>query len=299
MNNTLREKGLEELIEKHLLNCGYVRGGGTYEAAFCMEWPVLRGFLETTQPEALERVQKSEGVQWEDKLRSKIMAEVGKRGLADVLRSGVLAGAGERLRLYFPRPATETNPRAVKLWQDNRFGVARQVYYSVAHPLLSLDMVLFVNGLPAVTMELKNAFTGQNVNDAKRQYQNDRDPKEALFAMGRCVVHFAVDSDLVFMAAQLSGKSTHFLPFNKGFNGGAGNPPNPNGLKTDYLWKETALLHESILTQARHFLLIFQTKYFCGIASAVILLSIKTPINASVLCRWKSLACNFSPTIRL
>ena len=99
-------------------------------------------------------------------------------------------------------------------------------------------MALFINGLPVITFELKNPWTGQNVKHAIRQYQTDRDPKEPLFAFGRCMVHFALDPDLVYMATTLSGFSTNFLPFNKGVNDGAGNPVNPNGLKSDYLWKK-------------------------------------------------------------
>ena len=238
MNDTLKEKGLENLIEKQLLqHGGFERDNGTYLAEWCLDWTTLKRFLESTQPEALERIQRAEGSNWEGKLRAKIFAEIGKRGLADTLRSGVLAGAGERLRLYFPRPATTLNPRAVGLWSANRFTVARQLRFSVGEPLLSLDVVLLVNGLPAVTLELKNAFTGQTAHDAKRQYQ-ERDAREPIFAPGRCLAHFAVDSDLAFMSSHVAGQNTHFYPFNRGFNAGAGNPPRPFGLKTDYLWRE-------------------------------------------------------------
>lgn len=99
-------------------------------------------------------------------------------------------------------------------------------------------MVILINGLPVITFELKNPWTGQNVKNAIKQYQADRDPKEPLFYFGRCMVHFAVDPDLVYMATQLSGFNTFFLPFNKGFENGAGNPLNPTGLKADYLWTE-------------------------------------------------------------
>ena len=148
------------------------------------------------------------------------------------------------VRLYAPRPVSDANLKAAHEWNANHFSVTRQLHYSKAKPHLSLDMTLFVNGLPAATLELKNQFTGQNVQDAIRQYQTDRDPAEPLFALARCAVHFAVDDALIFMTTHLKGPQTDFLPFNKGAAGGAGNPVNPQGLKTDYLW-QSILMRDS------------------------------------------------------
>ena len=124
------------------------------------------------------------------------------------------------------------------LYEQNLFSVTRQLSYSNANKRLALDLALFINGLPVATFELKNSLTKQTVADAVEQYKRDRDPKEELFRIGRCLAHFAVDEHEVMFCTHLRGKSSWFLPFNKGWNDGAGNPPNPNGLKTDYLWQE-------------------------------------------------------------
>jgi type I restriction enzyme R subunit len=124
------------------------------------------------------------------------------------------------------------------LHAQNRFSMTRQVAYSMDETRRALDLVLFINGLPIATFELKNSLTKQTVADAIEQYRRDRDPRERLFEFGRCVVHFAVDDSEVHMCTELRGKGSWFLPFNKGYKDGAGNPPNPYGLKTDYLWKE-------------------------------------------------------------
>ncbi len=121
---------------------------------------------------------------------------------------------------------------------QNRFSITRQLAYSMDETRRALDLCLFINGLPIATFELKNSLTKQTVADAVEQYRRDRDPRERLFEFGRCVVHFAVDDSEVQMCTELRGKGSWFLPFNKGYNDGAGNPPNAQGLKTDYLWKE-------------------------------------------------------------
>ena len=133
---------------------------------------------------------------------------------------------------------SDLNPKAKGLFGKNIFSVTRQLMYSSDNTKLALDMVLFINGLPLITCELKNRLTKQNVDDAVYQYKNDRDPRELLFGFGRCMVHFAVDENEVKMCTKLDGKKSWFLPFNKGYNDGAGNPPNQNGIKTDYLWKD-------------------------------------------------------------
>ena len=139
------------------------------------------------------------------------------------------------------RPATR---RQRSLNALNRFSITRQLHYSKTNAKLSLDLALFINGLPIATFELKNSLTKQTVADAEEQYRRDRDPKEDLFKLGRCMAHFAVDDHEVRFCTELKGKSSWFLPFNKGHDGGAGNPVNPNGLKTEYLWKADALQGE-------------------------------------------------------
>jgi len=139
-------------------------------------------------------------------------------------------------------PYNNLNPDVEAKFQSNIFSVTRQLYFS-NETQKSVDMVFFINGLPVATMELKNPWTGQNVHQAIKQYRQDRDPKETLFRFKRCLVHFAVDPDEVWMTTKLEGKKTYFLPFNKGHNHGKGNPPNPEGLKTAYLWKEILNRH--------------------------------------------------------
>ena len=153
-----------------------------------------------------------------------------------MLRKGVEHGP-VHFDLFYGTPSPG-NAKAEALHAQNRFSITRQLAYSMDETRRALDLCLFINGLPIATFELKNSLTKQTVEDAVEQYRRDRDPRERLFEFGRCVVHFAVDDSEVQMCTELKGKSSWFLPFNKGYNDGAGNPPNPHGLKTDYLWKE-------------------------------------------------------------
>lgn len=132
---------------------------------------------------------------------------------------------------------TENNAKAKALFEKNIFSVTRQLQYSTDATRLALDMCIFINGLPVITFELKNQLTKQDVDDAVEQYKTDRDPRELLFQFKRCMVHFAVDDSRIKFCTKLGGKASWFLPFDKGYNDGAGNPPNPDGLMTDYLWK--------------------------------------------------------------
>jgi type I restriction enzyme R subunit len=150
-----------------------------------------------------------------------------------VLRHGVKHGPHD-ITLFYGTPSAG-NDKAAALHALNRFSVTRQLRYSLNETMRALDMGIFINGLPIATFELKNSLTKQTVADAIEQYRRDRDPREPLFTFGRCVVHFAVDDSEVRMCTELKGKSSWFLPLNKGWNYGAGNPPNPLGLKTDYL----------------------------------------------------------------
>jgi len=239
------EKGLEELIEASLVDeAGYARGSpDDYDREFCVDRACLFRFLLDSQPEAAKQLGVGSPAA-EDKLLRRIADQVAARGIVDVLRRGVK----ERdvgLALYYPRPASAANPLAVARYAANIFSVTRQLRYSGDKTRLALDLVIFINGLPVATFELKNRLTVQNVHDAMRQYRQDRDPREPLFRFARCLVHFAADDDEVRMTTHLQGKATTFLPFNQGYRNGAGNPPNPDGIKTDYLWKRI-LARESL-----------------------------------------------------
>lgn len=141
------------------------------------------------------------------------------------------------LIMFYLTPS-EGNAKAKELFQKNIFSVTRQLRYSQDAAKLALDLCVFINGLPVITFELKNQITKQNVDDAVQQYKDDRDSREMLFQFKRCMVHFAVDDARIKFCTKLAGKDSWFLPFDKGYNDGAGNPPNPNGIMTDYLWKD-------------------------------------------------------------
>ena len=151
--------------------------------------------------------------------------------------SATASNTGRTTWIFSTERPSPDNPKAQGRYAANRFSVTRQLRYSRDEAQLALDLGLFINGLPVATFELKNSLTKQTVEDAVEQYKRDRDPREKLFEFGRCVAHFAVDDHEVRFCTHLKGKASWFLPFNQGWNDGAGNPPNPNGLKTDYLWK--------------------------------------------------------------
>ena len=216
---------------------GWGRGSWLdYDREYCLDQVQLIAFLQVTQPmEALALGVLEDGPAWR-RFLARLQGEISKRGTIDVLRHGVSHGPLD-LRLFYGSPS-EGNETARERFDQNRFTVTRQLRYSRDETQLALDIALFINGLPVFTFELKNNLTKQTVDDAVRQYRRDRDPKEKLFAFGRCVAHFAVDESEVRFCTHLTGKDSWFLPFNRGWNNGAGNPPNPGGIKTDYLWRE-------------------------------------------------------------
>lgn len=246
------EKGLESLIIRHLCDeDGYVQGKPTdYNRDVALDVVQLLTFLETTQPEVVEALElAAEGVKRTQFLH-RLQGEVAKRGVVDVLRKGVSHGpAHVDLYKFLPTPGNAT---ATENFARNVFSVTRQLHYSNDESARSLDLGVFINGLPIATFELKNSLTKQTIADAIVQYQTDRNPRELLFQLGRCIVHFAVDDSEVSFCTQLTGKSSWFLPFNQGWNSGGGNPPNPNGLKTDYLWKQV-LARESLANIIENF----------------------------------------------
>ena len=170
------------------------------------------------------------------KFLARLQGEINRRGTIDVLRKGIKDGPRD-FDLFYGTPSPG-NQAAADRFGLNRFTVSRQLRYSKDDTQKSLDIALFINGLPVFTFELKNSLTKQTVNDAIWQYRRDRNPREPLFRLGRCVAHFAVDDNEVYFCTHLQGKKSWFLPFNRGWDSGAGNPPNPNGLKTDYFWRQ-------------------------------------------------------------
>jgi type I restriction enzyme R subunit len=232
------EKGLEALIAADMVARGWIAGDpNAYDREFAVDLAQLTAFLEATQPKVLESLDLSEPNPTRQKFLARLQGEITKRGVIDVLRNGIKHGS-LHIDLFYGTPSPG-NEKARELYEANRFSVTRQLRYSRDETQLALDLGLFINGLPIATFELKNSLTKQTVADAVEQYKRDRDPRELLFQFGRCVAHFAVDDHEVRFCPHLKGKGSWFLPFNKGWNDGAGNPPNPNGIKTDYLWRET------------------------------------------------------------
>jgi len=232
------EKGLETIIVNSLCNeAGYQRGDPKdYDREHAVDLAKLLAFLSRTQPKVYESLGLAEEGPKRLQFLHRLQGEITKRGVIDIFRNGVNHQAGS-VNLFYGAP-TPGNDRAKELFESNIFSVTRQLRYSKDETQLALDMAIFINGLPFATFELKNNLTKQTVTDAVQQYQNDRDSKELLFQFGRCAVHFALDDQEIKMCTHLTDKSSWFLPFNKGVNDGAGNPPNPDGLKTDYLWRE-------------------------------------------------------------
>lgn len=193
-------------------------------------------FLERTQENELEKLKRDS--QYKLKIIQRLDKMIKKYGVLKILKKG-LDVEDAHFTLFYITPLASSGKEIRKRFNSNQFSVTRQVTFSNANPLLELDMVLFINGLPIVTMELKNQWTGQNARfHGIKQYKEDRDPKEPLLNFARCIVHFTVDTDEAYMTTKLDGAKTFFLPFNKGNNHGAGNPVNPNGHKTAYIWEE-------------------------------------------------------------
>ncbi len=232
------EKGLETLIFDSLINdAGYAPGDpNDFDPGHAVDIAKLLEFLQATQAKTVDTLNLAFEGPSRQQFLHRLQGEIAKRGVIDVLRKGVKHGPAS-VDLFYGTP-TPGNEKAHVLYEANIFSVTRQLRYSKDQTKLSLDLGVFINGLPVMTFELKNKLTKQTVDDAIKQYKRDRDPKELLFQFGRCMVHFAVDDHQIWMCTHLKGHSSWFLPFNKGYKDGAGNPPNPNGLETDYLWKE-------------------------------------------------------------
>ena len=232
------EKGLETRIISLLEDSGWLQAeNADYAAADCVDLAQFAAFLNDTQTDTAQALHLDQDDNTRRQFLARLKREVGNRGIIDVLRNGV-QHQQHSIRLFFGTPSAG-NQEAAALNALNRFSVTRQVHYSARNPNRSLDLVLFINGLPILTFELKNNLTKQNVEDAVEQYRKDRDPREDLFRPGRCTAPHGSRRERVRFCAELSGPKSFFLPFDQGHDGGAGNPPNPEGLRTDYLWRET------------------------------------------------------------
>ncbi len=235
------------------------RGDADYDAALCLLPRDVVDFVLATQVKEWEKLAQHHGAAVRERFLHRVADEITRRGTLDVLRNGV-KDSGCKFRLVYFRPASGLNEETRRLHGANLFAVVRQLHYRPSttgkRDGPSVDLAIFMNGIPIFTAELKNLLTGQNVEDAVRQYMNDRDPRDPLLAYGRCLAHFAVDPDLVFVTTHLNGSSTRFLPFNRGKFGGAGNPPVPptsRGYPTSYLWEET-WARDSVLDLVRQFI---------------------------------------------
>ncbi len=246
-----KEKDLERFIESALLENGYIkRESKDYDKSLCMDKELFERFLQSTQAKALQELEKRNIK--EQALLKRVVSQIQDKGILKALQSHIEI-MGVKLFLAYPKPNSSANPQAIENYKKNIFSITRQLYYSEKNNN-SLDMAIFLNGLPLITMELKNPFTGQNVYNAIEQYKKDRDPRESIFKQS--VVHFALDSDLIYMSTKLEGIQTKFLPFNRGLNNGSGaiglecgggNPAVKDKMKTSYFWEE--LLQKDTLSK--------------------------------------------------
>ena len=254
MVSNTREIALEQAIQKHLT--GHTTeelagqpapaGGGPYligmpgdfNVQFALDTAMFWQFLHATQGKELAKLQSRNPSDWQAKILERFDRMIKKNGLLHLLKKG-LDVDDAHLTLMYPAPLASSAARVHENFTANIFSITRQVRYSQTNPLEEIDMVLFLNGMALITVELKNAWTGQTARfHGQKQYRDNRDAAQPLLQFGRALVHMAVDTDEVFMASKLAGSVTFFLPFNKGHNNGEGNPPNPNGHKTAYLWEE-------------------------------------------------------------
>ncbi|WP_297798249.1 type I restriction endonuclease subunit R [uncultured Marinobacter sp.] len=270
MVSQTNERALEASIEKYLTGTcleeqrgvrevvpfsqhhGYRLGqAGDFNARYAVDTRFLLQFLENTQEEEITRL-KDRYDNWQTRILDRFDKLAKKYGTLHLLKRG-LDIEDVHVHLMYPAPLASSSDRVKQNFEENIFSSTRQVRYSMTNTLEEIDMVLFLNGLPFATLELKNPWTGQTARyHGQKQYRQDRDTSQTLLQFGRCLVHMTLDTDEVYMTTKLAGQSTFFLPFNKGHNYGAGNPPNPDGHKTAYLWEEV-FSRNSIANIIQHF----------------------------------------------
>lgn len=238
MPSNTKENGFETIIVNWLVNeNGYEQGtNADYNQEYAIDEERLFRYLQSTQSRDLAELRILDTLVEKKKFMERLSRKLSDQGVIEILRKG-FKYKNKMLEFYQVLPS-KGNQRAQELYAENIFSVTRQLQYSKEYCSLALDLCIFLNGLPIITMELKNQFTLQNIADAVKQYKTDRDSAEKLFSFKRCIVHFAVDDNEIMMCTEMKKDDSYFMPFNKGFEDGAGNPPNPNGIKTDYLWKD-------------------------------------------------------------
>jgi len=272
MVSQTNEQALESAIEKHLTGTCVEElkhkvgeavpdyGNKRYQIGWPSDFDMQYGldtryfwqFLKLTQEKELEKLKRNNPSDWQRKILERFDRLIKKHGFLHLLKKG-LSVDDAHLHLMYPAPLASSSDKVKQDFSNNIFSCTRQLRYSMANPLQEIDMVLFINGIPLITLELKNAWTGQTARyHGQKQYREDRDVSQPLLNFGRCLVHMAVDTDEVYMTTKLADKGTFFLPFNKGNNLGKGNPPNPNGHKTAYLWEEV-FTKESLANIIQHF----------------------------------------------
>lgn len=271
MVSNTKEIALEQAIQEHLT--GHTSeelggspapiGGGAYrigqptdfKAQFALDTAIFWQFLESTQGPMLAKLRDRNPADWQAKILERFDRLIKKHGLLHLLKKG-LSVDDARFDLMYPAPLVSSAARVHENFAANIWSITRQIRYSQTNPLEEIDMVLFLNGMALITVELKNAWTGQTARfHGQKQYREGRDATQPLLQFGRALVHMAVDTDEVFMTTKLAGHNTFFLPFNKGHNNGEGNPPNPNGHKTAYLWEEV-FAPKSLAGIIQHFVLL-------------------------------------------
>lgn len=242
---------VEERSELYRGGNGYYIGSpADFNAKNAIDENRFWDFLINTQKEELAKLQKQ--TDWKLKILDRLDRMIKKYGIIRLYRKG-LDVDDAHFTLLYPLPLASSSETVKNNFESNQFSVTRQIRYSVENPREEIDMVLFVNGLPFATFELKNQWTGQNAKvHGQNQYKLKRDITQPLLNFGRCIVHFTVDTDEVYMTTKLNGPGTFFLPFNIGHNFGKGNPPNPFGHKTAYLW-EDILTRKSVANIIQHF----------------------------------------------
>ena len=241
MFSKTNEEALESSIEKYLLdNHGYIKGHSKdFNKEYAIDEIRLFDFLEISQKDELEKLKRDSD--YKQKILHQLSKMISKYGVLKILKKGISI-ADANFTLFYPAPLISSGDETRKKFSQNQFSVTRQLTYSMQNPSLEIDMVIFINGLPIITIELKNSAMSGYGQSAKyhgiNQYKKDRDPKDRLLNFARCLVHFTFDTDEVYMSTKLDSDKTIFLPFNKGDKNSAGNPPNPNGHKTAYIWEE-------------------------------------------------------------
>ncbi|MBE1427370.1 type I restriction enzyme R subunit [Desulfomicrobium macestii] len=271
MVSNTKEIALEQAIQKHLTGHTSEELSGSpapagpgpfrlglaadFDAEYALDTRLFWEFLEATQSKELAKLKARNPDDWQRKIHERFDRLIKKNGVLHLLKKG-LAVDDSFFALMYPAPLASSAAKVHENFAANIFSVTRQVRYSQTNPAEEIDMVLFINGLPLITIELKNAWTGQTARyHGQKQYRTSRDATQPLLQFGRALVHMAVDTDEVFMTTKLAGPATFFLPFNKGHNEGEGNPPNPNGHKTAYLWEEV-FTKESLAGIIQHFVLL-------------------------------------------